>query len=204
MLIPVIEVQVRASPQNDNEADYKWDLIQLKMNAGKRSEKIYRLSNRSSESRNQFLRTIRQIIREDVRQMNVLVGSGGGGGGGGSSGAGGKGSASQSSAGGSSGKQSRGPGASGSAGAGGRSGQKGPPPSGGAGRQMLSKQQQLHQHQHQQYHHHHGESSSSGGGKAVPCSTCGKDVPMGLRQKELMSSAGNWKQRQDSSSTNSR
>ena len=46
VLIPVIEVQVRASPQNDNEADYKWDLIQLKMNAGKRSEKIYRLSNR--------------------------------------------------------------------------------------------------------------------------------------------------------------
>lgn len=49
VLIPVIEVQVRACPQNDqssNETDYKWELIQLKMNAGKRSEKIYRLSNK--------------------------------------------------------------------------------------------------------------------------------------------------------------
>ena len=45
VLIPVIEVQVRASPQSDNETDFKWDLIQLKMNAGKRSEKIYKLSN---------------------------------------------------------------------------------------------------------------------------------------------------------------
>lgn len=46
VLIPVIEVQVRACPQADNETDFKWDLIQLKMNAGKRSEKIYRLSNK--------------------------------------------------------------------------------------------------------------------------------------------------------------
>ena len=46
VLIPVIEAQVRANPQSDNEADYKWELIQLKMNAGKRSEKIYRLSNK--------------------------------------------------------------------------------------------------------------------------------------------------------------
>ena len=46
VLIPVIEVQVRASPQTETDAEFKWDLIQLKMNAGKRSEKIYRLSNK--------------------------------------------------------------------------------------------------------------------------------------------------------------
>ncbi|KAF7494171.1 Protein still life, isoform SIF type 1 [Sarcoptes scabiei] len=77
VLIPVIEVQVRACPQNDqqsNENDYKWELIQLKMNAGKRSEKIYRLSNKNSDERNDFLRVIRQIIREDVRRMHVNVG----------------------------------------------------------------------------------------------------------------------------------
>lgn len=50
VLIPVIEVQVRpknsSNDPNPNETDNKWDLIQLKMNAGKRSEKIYQLSNK--------------------------------------------------------------------------------------------------------------------------------------------------------------
>ena len=45
-LIPVIEVQVRAVPQQELERDFRWELIQLKTAAGKRSEKIYRLSNR--------------------------------------------------------------------------------------------------------------------------------------------------------------
>ena len=49
VLIPVSEVQVRACPppQSEQELDFKWELIQLKTNAqGKRSEKIFRLSNR--------------------------------------------------------------------------------------------------------------------------------------------------------------
>ena len=48
VLIPVSEVQVRACPQtNEQELDFKWELIQLKTNAqGKRSEKIFRLANR--------------------------------------------------------------------------------------------------------------------------------------------------------------
>ncbi|CAG2100434.1 unnamed protein product [Medioppia subpectinata] len=73
-LIPVIEVQVRASAQNqESEHDFRWELIQLKTSGGKRSEKIYRLSNSSCEYRNAFLRTIRQIIREDVRQMSCQL-----------------------------------------------------------------------------------------------------------------------------------
>lgn len=48
VLIPVSEVQVRACPQTtEQELDFKWELIQLKTNAqGKRSEKIFRLTNR--------------------------------------------------------------------------------------------------------------------------------------------------------------
>ena len=47
VLIPVSEVQVRACTQSEHELDFKWELIQLKTNAqGKRSEKIFRLSNR--------------------------------------------------------------------------------------------------------------------------------------------------------------
>lgn len=47
VLIPVSEVQVRACPQTELELDFKWELIQLKTNSqGKRSEKIFRLSNR--------------------------------------------------------------------------------------------------------------------------------------------------------------
>ncbi|OTF82778.1 hypothetical protein BLA29_006357 [Euroglyphus maynei] len=67
------QVQVRACPQTEQELDFKWELIQLKTNAqGKRSEKIFRLANSTNEYRNLFLRTIRQIIREDVRRMNIM------------------------------------------------------------------------------------------------------------------------------------
>jgi len=95
VLIPVSEVQVRACPQSEHELDFKWELVQLKSNAqGKRSEKIFRLSNRyvcaaitrdffnhificyfhrdsTTEYRSHFIRTIRHIIREDVRRMDV-------------------------------------------------------------------------------------------------------------------------------------
>ena len=99
VLIPVGEVQVRAcsgtGPEDELEADFKWELVQLKTHPqGKRSEKIFKLSNRydyfgysrlqfpllitalflysTNEYRNAFLRTIRQIIREDVRRMSVI------------------------------------------------------------------------------------------------------------------------------------
>ncbi|XP_064473099.1 protein still life, isoform SIF type 1-like [Ornithodoros turicata] len=71
VLIPVTEVQVRASSQKDADSHYLWELIHLKSQIQRRSEKVYQLSNSTSEFRNAFLRTIRQIIRESVRNMTV-------------------------------------------------------------------------------------------------------------------------------------
>ncbi|XP_075751606.1 guanine nucleotide exchange factor still life isoform X4 [Rhipicephalus microplus] len=71
VLIPVTEVQVRASSQKDADSHYLWELVHLKSQIQRRSEKVYQLSNSTSEFRNAFLRTIRQIIRESVRNMTV-------------------------------------------------------------------------------------------------------------------------------------
>ncbi|KAG8196075.1 hypothetical protein JTE90_007815 [Oedothorax gibbosus] len=71
VLIPVSEVQVRSSTQKDGESHFLWDLIHLKSQLQRRSEKVYQLSNSAGELRNSFLRTIRQIIRESVRNMTV-------------------------------------------------------------------------------------------------------------------------------------
>ncbi|KPM08772.1 hypothetical protein QR98_0072960, partial [Sarcoptes scabiei] len=75
VLIPVSEVQVRACVQTEHQPDFKWELIQLKISSqGKRTEKIFSLANSTNEYRNLFLRSIRQIIREDVQRMNILGG----------------------------------------------------------------------------------------------------------------------------------
>ena len=46
VLIPVTEVQVRASTVKDVESHYLWELIHLKSQIQRRSEKVYHLSNR--------------------------------------------------------------------------------------------------------------------------------------------------------------
>ncbi|KAL1514140.1 hypothetical protein ABEB36_003448 [Hypothenemus hampei] len=66
VLIPVTEVQVRASSAKDMDSHFLWELIHLRSQLQRRSEKIYVLSNR-----NAFLKTIRQIIRESVRNMSI-------------------------------------------------------------------------------------------------------------------------------------
>jgi len=71
VLIPVTEVQVRAGTVKDVESHYLWELIHLKSQIQRRNEKIYHLSNSTSEFRNAFLKTIRQIIRESVRNMSI-------------------------------------------------------------------------------------------------------------------------------------
>ncbi|RWS12669.1 hypothetical protein B4U79_00153 [Dinothrombium tinctorium] len=86
VLIPVTEVQVRATSvrsdiNTSNEpgtatTHFLWELIHLRctqMSGGtqRRTEKVYQLSNSTNEFRNCFLRTIRQIIRESVRNMAV-------------------------------------------------------------------------------------------------------------------------------------
>lgn len=71
MLIPVTEVQVRASHAKDMESHFLWELIHLRSQLQRRSEKVYVLSNSTSDFRNAFLKTIRQIIRESVRNMSI-------------------------------------------------------------------------------------------------------------------------------------
>ncbi|KAF8767388.1 Protein still life like protein [Argiope bruennichi] len=73
VLIPVTEVQVRAGCVKEGDSHFLWELIHLRSQLQRRSEKIYQLSNSTSEFRNAFLRTIRQIIRESVRNMTVPV-----------------------------------------------------------------------------------------------------------------------------------
>ncbi|CAL1273486.1 unnamed protein product [Larinioides sclopetarius] len=73
VLIPVTEVQVRAGCVKEGDSHFLWELIHLRSQMQRRSEKIYQLSNSTSEFRNAFLRTIRQIIRESVRNMTVPV-----------------------------------------------------------------------------------------------------------------------------------
>ncbi|CAH1128391.1 unnamed protein product [Ceutorhynchus assimilis] len=71
VLIPVTEVQVRASSAKDMDSHFLWELIHLRSQLQRRSEKIYVLSNSTGEFRNAFLKTIRQIIRESVRNMSI-------------------------------------------------------------------------------------------------------------------------------------
>lgn len=46
MLIPVTEVQVRASSAKDMDSHFLWELIHLRSQLQRRSEKVYVLSNR--------------------------------------------------------------------------------------------------------------------------------------------------------------
>jgi len=46
VLIPVTEVQVRASSAKDMETHFLWELIHLRSQSHRRAEKIYVLSNR--------------------------------------------------------------------------------------------------------------------------------------------------------------
>lgn len=71
MLIPVTEVQVRASNAKDMDSHFLWELIHLRSQLQRRSEKVYVLSNSTADFRNAFLKTIRQIIRESVRNMSI-------------------------------------------------------------------------------------------------------------------------------------
>lgn len=64
-------MQVRASSAKDMDSHFLWELIHLRSQLQRRSEKVYVLSNSTSDFRNAFLKTIRQIIRESVRNMSI-------------------------------------------------------------------------------------------------------------------------------------
>ncbi|XP_074662751.1 protein still life, isoforms C/SIF type 2-like isoform X1 [Tubulanus polymorphus] len=69
-LIPVQEVQVRSSTHDVGNV-YWWELIHLRSGVEGRPEKVYQLANSTPEAKNDFMRTIRQIIRESVRKMTI-------------------------------------------------------------------------------------------------------------------------------------
>ncbi|KAL5293086.1 TIAM1 family protein [Megaselia abdita] len=71
VLIPVTEVQVKTSSAKDMESHYLWELVHMKSQIQRRVEKQYVLSNSTGDFRNAFLKTIRQIIRESVRNMSI-------------------------------------------------------------------------------------------------------------------------------------
>ena len=76
VLIPVVEVQVRLGGVKDVDSHFLWELSHMKNPADsglshQRTEKVYHLSNSTSDFRNAFLKTIRQIIRESVRNMSI-------------------------------------------------------------------------------------------------------------------------------------
>lgn len=62
---------MRASSAKDMDSHFLWELIHLRSQLQRRSEKVYVLSNSTSDFRNAFLKTIRQIIRESVRNMSI-------------------------------------------------------------------------------------------------------------------------------------
>lgn len=87
-LIPVSEVQVRSvrsssSSKNQNQNQFRWELFRCSQvnsnsnllcnsNSGSKQQgKIYLLANDTNEARNIFLRKIRFIIRESVRNMSL-------------------------------------------------------------------------------------------------------------------------------------
>lgn len=73
VLIPVTEVQVKTSSAKDMESHYLWELVHMKSQIQRRVEKQYVLSNSTGDFRNAFLKTIRQIIRESVRNMSIPI-----------------------------------------------------------------------------------------------------------------------------------
>ena len=89
VLVPVSEVQVRQinekseTPETGSSAaeqvpaaaelgpNYYWELTHLRNQTQRRTEKNYLLSNSTPEFRNAFLKNIRHIIRESVRNMSL-------------------------------------------------------------------------------------------------------------------------------------
>ncbi|XP_065201783.1 protein still life, isoform SIF type 1 isoform X2 [Planococcus citri] len=70
VLIPVTDVQVRTMAK-EGEDHFLWELVHMRCHPQRRSERVYLLSNSTNDFRNAFIKTIRQTIRESVRNMNI-------------------------------------------------------------------------------------------------------------------------------------
>ncbi|KAL3882118.1 hypothetical protein ACJMK2_028489, partial [Sinanodonta woodiana] len=70
-LIPVQEVQVRTGKVSDIDGHYWWELVHLKSETDAKPERVYQFCNSTSEAKTDFMRIIRQIIRDCVRKMTI-------------------------------------------------------------------------------------------------------------------------------------
>ncbi|XP_048240466.1 protein still life, isoform SIF type 1-like isoform X4 [Haliotis rufescens] len=70
-LIPTQEVQVRVGKVSDIDRHYWWDLIHSRSDSEGRPERLYQFCNSTSEAKSDFMKVIRQTIRESVRSMTV-------------------------------------------------------------------------------------------------------------------------------------
>ncbi|XP_012937622.1 protein still life, isoform SIF type 1 isoform X2 [Aplysia californica] len=70
-LIPTQEVQIRTGKVGDMDRHYWWDLVHSRSELEGRPEKVYQFCNSTSEAKCDFMKVIRQTIRESVRKMII-------------------------------------------------------------------------------------------------------------------------------------
>ncbi|XP_021361265.1 protein still life, isoform SIF type 1-like [Mizuhopecten yessoensis] len=76
-LIPVTEVQVQGGKVCDMDKHYWWELVHSRSDKEGRPERIYQFCNSSTEAKSDFMKIIRQTIRESVRKMTLPQGGNG-------------------------------------------------------------------------------------------------------------------------------
>ncbi|CAG5121636.1 unnamed protein product, partial [Candidula unifasciata] len=70
-LIPTQEVQIRTGKVGDIDRHFWWDLVHSRSEVEGRPEKVYQFCNSTSEAKSDFMKVIRQTIRESVRKMII-------------------------------------------------------------------------------------------------------------------------------------
>ncbi|KAL4232685.1 T-lymphoma invasion and metastasis-inducing protein 1 [Mactra antiquata] len=70
-LIPVQDVQVRIGKVSDMDDHYWWELVHSRSDTEGRPERVYQFCNSTCEAKTDFMRIIRQTIRDSVRKMTV-------------------------------------------------------------------------------------------------------------------------------------
>ncbi|PVD27952.1 hypothetical protein C0Q70_10528 [Pomacea canaliculata] len=70
-LVPTAEVQVCGGKVADMDRHYWWDLIHSRGEAEGRPERVYQFCNSTPEAKSDFMKVIRQTIRESVRKLPI-------------------------------------------------------------------------------------------------------------------------------------
>lgn len=70
-LIPVQDVQVRIGKVSDIDGHFWWELVHSRNDPEGRPERIYQFCNSTIEAKTDFMRIIRQTIRDSVRKMTL-------------------------------------------------------------------------------------------------------------------------------------